>query len=208
MPIQDVYTVLLIREWLGEPCVGVRQTIGFPEIWTFVQHHPLAVTHQPIGHLAPHVSCWVVRKVLVVGSTHSHPPFHAGIQTISHAAHLRNEEGSTNVQATKNSIWQATRIKGKRPGAPVGNTYLLQLPSPVGLKILLHPNPLLFAPEAITICHQTRSDPSFQGLSRTNYGNALPPRLVWVRCGDSSRDARVHICQRHVILSLHRLYTC
>ena len=44
------------------------------------------------------------------------------------------------------------------------------------LKIFLHPNPLLFTPEAITICHQTRSDSSFQGLSRTNHSNAFPPK--------------------------------
>ena len=113
MPIQDVSTVLLIREWLREPCVGVRQTVGFPEVWTFMQNYPLTVAHQPIGHLAPHVSHWVVRKVFVVSNTHSHPPFHAGIQTIPHTAHLQNQEGSANVQATNNSIWQATRIYGK-----------------------------------------------------------------------------------------------
>ena len=99
---------------------------------------------------------------------------------------------------------------GKRPGAPVGNTYLFQLPAPVGLKIFLHPNPLLFTPEAITICHQTRSDSSFQGLSRTNHSNAFPPRLVWIGCGGSSRNGRtrVHICHWHIILHLHHLYTC
>ena len=210
MPIQDVSTVLLIREWLREPCVGVRQTVGFPEVWTFMQNYPLMVAHPLIGHLAPHVSHRVVRKVFVVGNTHSHPPFHAGIQTIPHTAHLQNQEGSTDVQATNNLIWQATRIYGKRPGAPVGNTYLFQLPAPMCLKIFLHPNPLLFTPEAITICHQTRSDSSFQGLSRTNHSNAFPPRLVWIGCGGSSRNGRtrVHICHWHIILHLHRLYMC
>ena len=78
------------------------------------------------------------------------------------------------------------------------------------LEIFLHPNPFLFTPEAITICHQARSDSSLQGLSGTNHSNAFPPRLVWIRGRGRSRNCRtwVHICHWHIILPLHRLYTC
>ena len=44
------------------------------------------------GTLAPHVSCWIVWVILVVGYTDTQALLYTGVEAIPHAAHLENQE--------------------------------------------------------------------------------------------------------------------
>ena len=90
--VQDLSAILFVAEWLRECDIRVWKAISFLEVGTFVEHYPLPIADQPVSHLAPHLSCRIVRVILVVGYTDTQALLYAGVEAIPHAAHLENQE--------------------------------------------------------------------------------------------------------------------
>ena len=177
---KDLSAILFVAEWLRECDIRVQKIISFLEVGTFVEHYPLPIADQPVSHLAPHVSCRIVRVILVVGYTDTQALLYTGVEAIPHAAHLENQEVRPLYKRPAKLIWQATKSNGKRPVAFAGNPYLLQLPSPMCLQVLLHAGPLFFTPEPVAVCHQARGKPPLQRLGRSTHGDAFTPWLTGI----------------------------